>query len=91
MPVIYCGTLRVQTNAHIKPRGKRKHLHPSEREFRNVHGVVWVGETPDQIQTRKHTVRFIAGLLKIKNIEAIRVVAIINKKEIGRTNYEMLQ
>jgi uncharacterized Fe-S cluster-containing protein len=86
MSVIYCGTLRVQTNAHIKPRGKRKRLRPDEMEFRDVHGVVWVGETPEQIQIRKHTIRFIAGLCNIKNNEAIRVVAIINKKEIGTTN-----
>jgi uncharacterized Fe-S cluster-containing protein len=86
MPVIYYGTLRVQTNAHIKPRGKRKQLRRDEMEFRNVQNVVWVGETPEHINTRRHTIRFIAGLLKIKKIEAIKVVAIKDKKVIGTTN-----
>lgn len=86
MPVIYCGTLKVQTNAHVKPRGKRKRLRPDEMEFRDVHGVVWVGDDAEHLNTRSHTIGMVCRLCGIKNREAIRVVAIVNKKEIGKTN-----
>ena len=82
---IYCGTLRVQTNAHVKPRGKRKQLLPHEKQFRDVHGVVWVGDDIEVMQRKSHTIGMICRILKINNRDAIRIIEIKDKKFISKS------
>jgi len=85
MQVIYCGALRVQTNAHIKPRGKRKVVPEHLKEYRNVDWCVWTGEDIEALNKRAHMISMICKLTGIKNREAIKIVAIVHKKAVGNT------
>lgn len=84
--LIYFGALRIQSNAHIKPRGKRKFVPDNLKEFRNVGGCVWAGEDAQQLNKRPHTIDMVCKLTGIKNHKAVKIVAIVNKKRIGKTN-----
>ncbi|MCP4501152.1 MAG: hypothetical protein GY822_14430 [Deltaproteobacteria bacterium] len=84
--IIYYGTLLVQTNAHIKPRGKRKALRPDEMEHRNVPGMVWCGDDVPTLNKRKHTIGMICKLLNIKNRDAVKIKKILYCKTVGTSN-----
>ena len=84
--LIYCGALRIQTNAHLKPRGKRKVVPEDLKEYRDVDFCVWSGTDIEAMNKRPHMITMICKLANIKNRDAVKIIAIKHKKTVGKTN-----